>query len=306
MHTLPQAKQEGPMMTRRQLVQRLVAVAASSRFASADAWAAPANNSSIKLGAQTNAWAIDPARFDTFLGVLDQIKKVGYAGFETGFFNLRPQFKSPEAARSSIAKSGLTFFGIHIAIPLERNDPATKLPPAALYEEVARGGVALGAQRLIFSGVPAATTEELKQKIAGLNAAGAFSKSLGLPLAYHNHWWEFQSKVGEIEALYAETDPALVSFLLDAGHAYRGGADIPVFLRKHHGRIIALHLRDYRNGVLVPLGEGTFPLAEVAATLKQLDWKGWVLNEEEREDGSKPGLTVIEPAFQALQKAFPR
>jgi hypothetical protein len=33
---------------------------------------------------------------------------------------------------------------------------------------------------------------------------------------------------------------------------------------------------------------------------------GWVLNEEEREDGSKQGLSVMEPAFQALQKAFPQ
>jgi len=259
----------------------------------------------IQLGAQTNAWAIDPTHFDTFLGVLDQIKKTGYAGFETGFLNLRPQFKSPEAARSSIAKSGLTFFGIHIFVPMERMDPATHLPPVALYEEVAHGGVALGAQRLIFSGAPAATTDDLKRKIAELNAAGAFSKSLGLPLAYHSHWWEFQSKVGEIDALYAETDPALVSFLLDAGHAYRGGADVPAFIRKQHDRIIALHLRDYRDGKQVPLGEGTFPLTEVAATLKQLNWKGWVLNEEEREDGSKQGLSVMEPAFQALQKAFP-
>jgi len=260
----------------------------------------------IQLGAQTNAWAIDPTHFDTFLGVLDQIKKTGYAGFETGFLNLRPQFKSPEAARSSIAKSGLTFFGIHIFVPMERMDPATHLPPVALYEEVAHGGVALGAQRLIFSGAPAATTDDLKRKIAELNAAGAFSKSLGLPLAYHSHWWEFQSKVGEIDALYAETDPALVSFLLDAGHAYRGGADVPAFIRKQHDRIIALHLRDYRDGKQVPLGEGTFPLTEVAATLKQLNWKGWVLNEEEREDGSKQGLSVMEPAFQALQKAFPQ
>ena len=87
-----------------------------------------------------------------------------------------------------------------------------------LYEEVAHGGLALGAQRLIFTGGPTTSTEDLKRKIAGLNTAGAFSKSLGLPLAYHNHWWEFQSKVGEIDALYSETDPALVSFLLDAGH----------------------------------------------------------------------------------------
>jgi inosose dehydratase len=297
------------MMTRRQLLHRLAAIAAGGRLvpSTSDAWAAPAKGSSIKLGAQTNAWAIDPARFDTFLGVLNQIKKVGYAGFETGFFNLRPQFKSPEAARNSIAKTGLTFFGIHVALlPFERNDPVTKLPPAALYEEVAQGGVALGAQRLIFSGAPAANAEELKRKIAGLNSAGAFSRNLGLPLAYHNHWGEFQSQVGEIEALYADTDPTLVSFLLDAGHAYRGGADIPAFLHKHHGRIVAIHLRDYRDGALVPLGDGTFPLGEVAVTLKQLDWKGWVLNEEEREDSSKLGLTVIEPAFQALQKAFPR
>jgi inosose dehydratase len=292
------------MMTRRQLLHRLAA-AASAQLAPAtlaDAWA---QVSSIKLGAQTNAWAIDPARFDSFLGVLQQVRKIGYAGFETGFFNLHQQFKSPEQARASIANSGLTFFGIHIFLPPERLDPTTKLPPASLYEEVARGGVALGAQRLIFSGGPAASTDDLKRKIAGLNTAGAFSKSLGLPLAYHNHWFEFQSKVGEIEALYAETDPALVSFLLDAGHAYRGDADVPAFLRKHYRRIVALHLRDYDNGKQVPLGAGSFPLAEVAATLKQLEWKGWVLNEEEREDGAKLGLTVMEPSFAALQKAFP-
>jgi inosose dehydratase len=289
------------MITRRQLMQNAALLAAGPLT---KAWAS--QRPPIQLGAQTNAWAIDPTHFDTFLGVLDQIKKTGYAGFETGFLNLRPQFKSPEAARSSIAKSGLTFFGIHIFVPMERMDPATHLPPVALYEEVAHGGVALGAQRLIFSGAPAATTDDLKRKIAELNAAGAFSKSLGLPLAYHSHWWEFQSKVGEIDALYAETDPALVSFLLDAGHAYRGGADVPAFIRKQHDRIIALHLRDYRDGKQVPLGEGTFPLTEVAATLKQLNWKGWVLNEEEREDGSKQGLSVMEPAFQALQKAFPQ
>jgi hypothetical protein len=55
-----------------------------------------------------------------------------------------------------------------------------------------------------------------------------------------------------------------------------------------------------------PLGQVTFPLAEVAATLKHLNWQGWALNEEEREDGSKLGLTVMEPAFAALQKAFPQ
>ena len=72
----------------------------------------------------------------------------------------------------------------------------------------------------------------------------------------------------------AETDPALVSFLLDAGHAYRGGADVPAFLRRHHDRIVALHLRDYSNGKQVPLGQGTFPLAQVAADLEASKMEG--------------------------------
>ena len=49
----------------------------------------------------------------------------------------------------------------------------------------------------------------------------------------------------------------------------------------------------------------TLPLKEIAAVLKQAKWTGWAMNEEEREDGSKQGLTVIQPAFQALKEAFP-
>ncbi len=296
------------MTTRRKILKRVGALAiggilpAVKRF---DAFAQGSKVASgIRLGCQTNAWTIDPKNFDSLLAVLDQIKRVGYTGFETGFFNLLPKFDSPETTRRRIADTGLAFFGIHIAIPFDKDYPATKLPPASLYEKVARGGVALGAQHLIFSGAPSTNSDELKGKIDALNAAGKFSRSLGLPFAYHNHWWEFQSKVGEIEALYSQTDPEMVSFLLDAGHAYRGGADVPTFLRAHSKRLVSLHLRDYKDGKQVPLGQGSFPLAEVAATLKQLQWNGWVLNEEEREDGTKGGLNVIDPAFKALRGAF--
>jgi sugar phosphate isomerase/epimerase len=142
------------------------------------------------------------------------------------------------------------------------------------------------------------------RKIEALQGAGTCARNLGLGFAYHNHWGEFQSKVGEIDALYGRTDPGLVSFLLDAGHAYRGGANVPEFLEKHSRRIVGIHFRDVKSGRQVPLGEGTFPLAEVAATLRTLQWSGWAINEEEREDGSKGGLSYIEPAFKALKGAF--
>jgi inosose dehydratase len=294
--------------SRRQILQTLGALAIGSAASSVvpmRGWAENAQlGSDVRLGAQTNAWTIDPVNLDSFLAVLGDIRRIGYAGFETGFLNLTHQFDAPKDARQRIAATGLDFTGFHIFLPPDKWDPLTKLPPASLYEKVAQGGVDLGAQRLIFSGAPATTEDELTRKIEALNTAGAFAHSLGLQFSYHNHWWEFQSKVGEIEALYTQTDPAHVSFLLDAGHAYRGGADVPRFLRRHSARVAALHLRDYRNGRQVPLGEGSFPLREVATTLRELHWKGWAINEEEREDGVKGGDTVIEPAFRALHGAF--
>jgi inosose dehydratase len=292
------------MKSRREVIKALAALslgALSPHRAMADV---SRKNAGIRLGAQTNAWAIDPQKPDSFFDVLNQVKQIGYSGFETGFRNLMGSFDAPTETKGRIAATGLTFFGIHIFLFPQQLDPVSKLPSRDLYQKVALGGAQLGAQRLIFSGGPAANAEELSRKIAALNEAGRFAQSVGLNLAYHNHWWEFQSKVGEIEALYTKTDPEFVSFLLDAGHAYHGGANVPDFLQQHEKRIIALHFRDYRDGHQVPLGEGTFPLAEVANKLKQLRWSGWALNEEEREDSTKGGRNFMQPAYTAMRGAF--
>ena len=292
------------MQSRRQVLQALAAASLSAFFPFRGFGERTGKQAAIRYGAQTNAWAIDPQKPDSFFEVLAQVKQIGYEGFETGFFNLKNSFAAPSQTAQRIAATGLTFFGIHIFLPADKWDPVTRIPPGTLCEQVAHGGAALGAQNLIVSGAPAANSEQLNAKVEGLNQVGRIAQNARLKFAYHNHWWEFQSKLGEIEALYTRTDPALVSFLLDAGHAYRGGAQVPEFLRQHAKRIIALHFRDYRDGHQVPLGQGTFPLAEVAATLRQLRWSGWAINEEEREDGTKAGRAFMEPAYKAMRGAL--
>jgi inosose dehydratase len=284
----------------------LTAGAALSPLKSTRAYAEPSHISAgIRFGVQLNAFPIDPKRFETFLATLDQVKQIGYQGFESSFRNVNGQFDNPAPARRQIEQTGLTFFGVHIFLPgFDQYDSNTRIAAPSLYEPVARGGTALGARHLILSGAPAETPDQLKSKIDGLNTAGRFAQSVGLGVAYHNHWWEFESNIGEIEALYMQTDPELVHFVLDAGHAYHGGADVPVFIRAHSARIVGFHLRDYKNGKLATLGTGAFPLAQVAATIKQIGWKGWVENEEEREDLSKNGVDVVAPAFKAMKEAF--
>lgn len=306
-------------MTRREVLEGIGVLAAgsiASRLA-ADQTPAPRAHIApgIRFGVQLNAFPIDPKRFETFLDTLQLVKQIGYQGFESSFRNLSSQFDQPQSARKQIEQTGLTFFGIHIFLPSigydmhmyspkDSYDPETHIAAPSLYEPVARGGATLGAKHLILSGAPCADADQLKRKIDALNAAGTFAKSVGIMAAYHNHYWEFESKIGEIDALYSQTDPSLVHFVLDAGHAYHGGADVPAFIRAHANRIIGFHLRDYKNGKLATLGTGTFPLKQVAKTIEQIGWKGWVENEEEREDFSKNGAEVMRPAFKAMEEAF--
>ena len=187
--------------------------------------------SGISLGCQTNAWPVDPARFDSLLSVLEKIREIGFAGFETGFRNLQSQAKHLDSAREKIKSSGLQFFGVHIF--LLQYDERIHIAPAELCESVARTGAALGAQWLILSGAPASTEDELARKVAGLHKAGVSARSFGLKLAYHNHDKEFKNSAWEIQRLLRFTDPDLVGCLLDAGHAFQGGADVASSIRRN-------------------------------------------------------------------------
>lgn len=257
----------------------------------------------IRIGAQTNAWAIDPNKIDTFYVVLGRIRELGFTGFETGFRNFQSVTDNLAPVRERIASTGLTFFGIHIF--LLSYDTTTHIAPAELYEKVVATGAALGAKHLILSGSPCLSSMELANKTAGLNEAGRVAAQQGLRVAYHNHAPEFANKEHEIRFLIANTDPKLVSFVVDAGHAFRAGADVPSFLAEQSNRIVGVHFRDSSDGREVPLGQGQFPLIAAADALHRVRWHGWALLEEERVDGSKPGDAAIVPAVAALRRAFP-
>lgn len=253
----------------------------------------------IRFGTQTNAWAIDPNRIENLYGVLDRIRELEFEGFETGFRNFQSVAGDLLAVRRRIESTGLTFFGIHVFLPTY--DQKTHLAPASLYEKVLQTGAALGAKHLIVSGSPCESKMELASKVAALNEAGAAAASTGLSVAYHNHAPEFANNQHEIQYLIGNTDPKLVGFLLDAGHAFRAGVDLPSFLLQYADRIAGVHLRDSKDGREVPFGEGEFPRAEVADAMRRANWSGWALLEEERVDGSKPGDAAIVPALAALR-----
>jgi inosose dehydratase len=262
-----------------------------------------------RFGCQTNAWPLKPGDFAQLLDVLGTVKSLGFEGFETGFRNVQAQYPNAAEARARLAQSGLAFFGVHIF--LTEYDAKTRVAPVELIRVTADGAAALGAQRLILSGGGLArdgkvAPDDLRQKVAGLNEAAKYCRDKGLAFAYHNHGPEFAADGAEINGLLAGTDPALVSFLVDCGHAYRAGVDLAAFFTKHRPRIAGMHLRDFKGEPQVPLGQGDVNWAPLAQAVRASKWDGWILAEEERADGSKPGATAAGPARETLRTLFGR
>jgi inosose dehydratase len=294
------------MISRREFFTAPMVLASAATLLSAAPKSAY-NAGGVRLGCQTNAWRIDPANFNSLLDVLRQLKSLGYDGFETGFRNVQGQFSNSAAARKQIEATGLKFLGCHIF--LDKYDEQTQIAPMELIQKIADGAVSLGAERLILSGGALIrdgkiAADVLKRKADGLNAAGKYCRSKGIGLAYHNHGPEFEVVGLEIEGLYAHTDPALVNFLHDFGWAFYAKANVPEFFARHHKRIVGMHLRDFKNGEQVPLGQGGFPIRDLAAAIKKAKWSGWAINEEERLSGEKPGEKAVAPARQTLKQVF--
>ena len=82
--------------------------------------------------------------------------------------------------------------------------------------------------------------------------------------------------------------------------------DLAGFFTKHRARIAGLHLRDFKGEPQVPLGQGEVDWAPLASAVRTSGWSGWVMAEEERADGTKPGATAAGPARETLRKLFGR
>ena len=263
-------------------------------------FAAPKNNG-VRVGCHTNAWPVDPKNTESLMAVLGTIKALGFEGFETGFLNLRSQFAKPDATYDRLKKTGLRFLGIHVS--LSRYDPQTFIGSAGLLQEVAEGGKALGAERLIVSGDSTVHPLALRAKADALNRIAKYCKNTGLGCAYHNHAAEFADGGAQIAGLVNQTD-AGVHFLLDTGRAIAAGANVAAFFAKNWRRIDGIHLNDARAEQVVPLGQGEYDFAPLAKEIQASSWRGWLVTGEERLNDEKSGDAAVRQTREVIHTVF--
>jgi sugar phosphate isomerase/epimerase len=257
---------------------------------------------SIRVGCQANGFVLKAGDFPGLLKALESMKSLGYTGFECNFRFVEGEFGRAAAAREQIERTGMKFIGAHASM----DQIGVEAGPRILA-----GAAALGADCIVLSGKglspegrfePAALLEKAKK----LNTLGRMMGQHKLCLAYHNHNPEFANHNAEINGLAENTDPALVHFLMDAGHGYLGGGYPATFLAVHSKRIYGIHLKTFRGKEVsgqVPLGQGDFDFQDLATAVKKTGWCGWLITEE--GGGPKPGNTAaLGPDRAHIRKLF--
>jgi inosose dehydratase len=147
---------------------------------------------------------------------------------------------------------------------------------------------------------PATTGAQYQQIATGLERVGERCRQENIVLAFHNHAGTFVETAEELEELCQRADPALVQLCLDVGHLIVGGGDPVQAIRRYGQRVAYVHLKDVdprvlerlRSGeggfmdglrwrVFCELGSGCLDLAGVVRALRQQEFGGWVVLEQD-------------------------
>ncbi len=279
-----------------------------------------------RLGIQLYMLA-EPATRD-LTGTLKQVRDIGYREVELAGFH----GKTAPQMRAELDKAGLVCPSVHTSFePFRPGSPALTDVPAVIEIIKAVGATnavvalypflqalmkrpdastlfadrAKGASAIAEIG-RAMTADDWLGFARQLNETGAMLAKAGIRIGYHNHDVEFAKLAnGQLayDLLVASTDPKLVSFELDIGWAASAGQNPIALLKRHHGRITQLHLKDLAAGTA-----GTnLDMKSVDVGTGVVDWKGLLValrdsNVEHLYVEQEPPFTS--PPIDAARAAF--
>jgi inosose dehydratase len=145
-------------------------------------------------------------------------------------------------------------------------------------------------------------------------------KARGLHLAYHHHMGTVIESQAEVDRLMASTGPE-VGLLLDTGHLTFAGGDPVAAAKRHAARVVHVHCKDIRAGVMrdvrardlpfleavldgvftVP-GDGCVDYAAVLPPLAAAGYAGWLVVEAEQDPAKAHPLTYARMGHDNLKR----
>jgi sugar phosphate isomerase/epimerase len=157
------------------------------------------------------------------------------------------------------------------------------------------------------------TLDDYKKIAAHANQAAAMAKQAGIQLSYHNHNFEFEPKAGGqcgYDIFMAEFSPQM-KFEVDVFWVKAAGIEPVTLIKKLHGRVAQLHLKDIKDGLKLPsystavpkdafqeLGHGIIPMEPILVAAQAAG----VEHCHVEQDQSPDALASIQQSLDYLRK----
>ncbi|MFC5402619.1 sugar phosphate isomerase/epimerase family protein [Cohnella soli] len=168
-------------------------------------------------------------------GTLRELKRMGWAGVETAGLH----GYSAEEIAETLRETGLKTAGMHVSLERLRDETDSVMKEAKL----------LNTNYLICPSVPHEWRNEwgYERLRAELNAIAAKVQPEGFAVGFHNHAFEFDTRVSDTDALTYVLEPSPDNAVLAEIDVYwitKAGKDPTTFLHPYSGRAPTLHLKD--------------------------------------------------------------
>jgi inosose dehydratase len=252
----------------------------------------------------------------TYAPVLDEIRETGYAGTELGDWGFMPT--DPARLRDELSCRELHLVGAFVPVALAMAaSHATGIQTAVRTARLMRDAGAHDAFIVLSDdngSVPAREQNAGRIRLEhGLDLvhwttfadgaeriAHAVREETGLRTVFHPHCGGYVETVEEIDRLMARTRGSRLGLVLDTGHIMYGGGDPLAVLEKHASRVWHVHFKDCDQAVAArarreglgylaavraqlfgELGAGAVDFAAVVNKLRELNYDGWIVVEQD-------------------------
>lgn len=153
----------------------------------------------------------------------------------------------------------------------------------------------------------------LKRFMDQFNKCGELCRKSGMKFGYHNHNFEFSTKVGDSDLydfILKNTDPELVAQQMDIGNMLGAGGIALDLLKKYPGRFELMHVKDEIKSTTgqgmdgydsTILGTGVMPVKEIIKEARRSGGTSMFIIEQESYQGKDP-FDCVKIDLQTMKK----
>lgn len=276
------------------LSRRAFVAAASSLCLTGPRMVAEAAEPRPKIPVGVQLWTLRRELAEDLPGTLRQVAEIGYAGVELWF----QKWPEPRELKNVLDDCGLKIASAHVNL----KDMLEDFPRLRDYHR------AIGNTTLVIPYIPdfaKLTPDGWRKTIDNLRLAARAGREEGFTMLYHNHDFEFTTRVDGVEVfdlIFGTIEEKLLGAEIDVFFVADVGRDPVAVLRRFDGRLKRVHLKERAKPGSpfkhTELGRGTIDWDAVCAAAAAAGTE-WFLVEQDCE--GRPALESIRISHEFLR-----